>query len=1264
VTAAALTMSATVSVTASFTDTADASDTDSASDAAVSIVVVDSTSKVEVLGNSTLAVSGDVGLNATTNLSVTSTADGSGGTAGGTVAITTVSAETIAQVSGSSSIVANDSDLPDAINIGAALTSNVSTTAKSTAGGAEASNDGTNESEQQLANNNAETSEGAVSFAGSVVVTVYAPVTQAIIDTSGSLATAGDIQLTAAATETITTVADASNTGSGGTGVGVAVAIGVVSPETRAILDGLGSYTAQNVTLSATLAADNTYKTEAKSGIGDSSKTGVAGSLAINVVTATVEALVRSGAAINLNGSNLSLAATSQTKTETSAVPHEDGVTSESLGIGASVALTITDNQTLAAIEDLAELFGADAIALSASGTHKTTSTATGGAKATDSSATVATPVVAMTFAFDQTAAILGSGAPLILLGDLGLTASHDSTITTKAEGDAEGGSTTLRASFALTIDEQTSLAGVLRSVTTAGGAVALASTGLYQTRSESKAAAAGASDNGGSGDGVDQQNQAEAGFGSNQANSRTGNSTTNSAAPDASTSDGSISAAAAISLALGETSTFAFIADGVAIIADGSVSITSAANSDSAATADGSAANGSSGTVGAAVAINSSTVTNRASLGASTITANGLTVSATMADRSGESPDRHEFSATSESGASGGNVGVAGSFALNLGTAVTEAILADGATVTMIDGSDSDTDMGSIALLAESSTKHEAKAEAAQEKGASGDSIGVGASVAITVGDNDTHAVISGEAVIDASHDVTVLASGSHTIVATASGGAAGGTAVTPVVAIAVGLNDTTAEIATGTALTIGGDLSVTATHRNDTASAANGASEGTNAAIGASLALTIAEDSLLADLARSVEAGGAVLVSATSRAASHADAKASAAGASEDNGSNSNGAQTQSDAQVGQANDRSGGTGTNNAPSSDTSSGSVSVAAAIGINVAQSMASKAVIGGEDGAPITVVAQGGVAVRSSANHDAAANADGSAVTKKDGTSIGAAVAVNASNSRNHALIEHASVTGDGVIVEADMAIQEIDVAAVDRKTVVVADNTIFVGAQEELKTGEEVVYKNGGGDNIGALTDGTTYFVIKGDKGLIKLAATASDAADGTAIDLTSQGSGTAHVLERTGNDNITFDPAKSRFEIDLDQPQGLATGEAVVYSNGGGDNIGGLTDGTTYFAIVEGDGLLRLGETRDKALKNEAIELTSVGTGSDHKITSDSHAAVATAKSGAGGGKIGVAGSVAINVAQGDTTAMLGDDAVITAEDGWTCRGLVPLL
>jgi hypothetical protein len=71
----------------------------------------------------------------------------------------------------------------------------------------------------------------------------------------------------------------------------------------------------------------------------------------------------------------------------------------------------------------------------------------------------------------------------------------------------------------------------------------------------------------------------------------------------------------------------------------------------------------------------------------------------------------------------------------------------------------------------------------------------------------------------------------------------------------------------------------------------------------------------------------------------------------------------------------------------------------------------------------------------------------------------------------------------------------------------------------------QRVKYTNGGGANIGGLTNNTYYFIIKDDKNTIKLATTASRADGGTAINLTSTGNGTAHTL------NAAFDGVNTKF-------------------------------------------------------------------------------------------------------------------------------------
>ena len=88
-----------------------------------------------------------------------------------------------------------------------------------------------------------------------------------------------------------------------------------------------------------------------------------------------------------------------------------------------------------------------------------------------------------------------------------------------------------------------------------------------------------------------------------------------------------------------------------------------------------------------------------------------------------------------------------------------------------------------------------------------------------------------------------------------------------------------------------------------------------------------------------------------------------------------------------------------------------------------------------------------------------------------------------------------------------------------------VANDTLSIG-QHRFITGQKVTYSDGGGTAITGLTDGSFYFIIKEDQTTIKLALTASDASNGTAINLTGLGVGSSHTL------NVKFDGTNTKFK------------------------------------------------------------------------------------------------------------------------------------
>jgi len=63
--------------------------------------------------------------------------------------------------------------------------------------------------------------------------------------------------------------------------------------------------------------------------------------------------------------------------------------------------------------------------------------------------------------------------------------------------------------------------------------------------------------------------------------------------------------------------------------------------------------------------------------------------------------------------------------------------------------------------------------------------------------------------------------------------------------------------------------------------------------------------------------------------------------------------------------------------------------------------------------------------------------------------------------------------------------------------------------------------------------------------------------------------------------------------------------TGQRVTYSNGGGGNITGLTNGQAYFVINHSSTQIKLASSASNALAGTAVNLTGLGTGSSHTLT-----------------------------------------------------------
>ena len=116
------------------------------------------------------------------------------------------------------------------------------------------------------------------------------------------------------------------------------------------------------------------------------------------------------------------------------------------------------------------------------------------------------------------------------------------------------------------------------------------------------------------------------------------------------------------------------------------------------------------------------------------------------------------------------------------------------------------------------------------------------------------------------------------------------------------------------------------------------------------------------------------------------------------------------------------------------------------------------------------------------------------------------------------------------------------------------------------------------------------------------------------------------------------------------------LVTGDAVVYNNGGGTSIGGLTSGNTYYVIKTNDDTIQLATSSANASSGSNINLTD-GVGASHTLTLTTGQATATAVLGTGGEIVGytiVDGGVGYtnaNIEIVDSSGS-GDGAVLVAD------------
>ena len=387
-----------------------------------------------------------------------------------------------------------------------------------------------------------------------------------------------------------------------------------------------------------------------------------------------------------------------------------------------------------------------------------------------------------------------------------------------------------------------------------------------------------------------------------------------------------------------------------------------------------------------------------------------------------------HTISSDADSGASNGDVGVAGSLALNIVHNHTEAFAPTGSNL-------AGTTAG-VTFKAQATIALDAKAHATVEDA---ENVGVGASISLNLLiDNIVRAEIVDGVPLAGGTSITVEALSALEAGTSVEAGAEGGTAITPAVALFTDLNDhTTARIGTSTtALNGSGALKIHAVHTVDAKTEGKGEAKSSGVAVGAVLTIAIApgtEWTTKAELARDATAAS-VEVAAESEYTAETTSLAAANGADK-NKSGEKSADEKKNATVDGNKNLEGKTDSSSLPSAnDTatekkgnangqtggeSGGSVGVAASISVNWIVTSNTATISGGR-----TVHATSGEVKVSAVNTTITiAKATGISVSTSSDSSdarVGVAVGLNVAEITNSATVDNnSSLEGDDITVEA-----------------------------------------------------------------------------------------------------------------------------------------------------------------------------------------------------------------------------------------------------
>ncbi|KPK77594.1 MAG: hypothetical protein AMJ79_02710, partial [Phycisphaerae bacterium SM23_30] len=234
------------------------------------------------------------------------------------------------------------------------------------------------------------------------------------------------------------------------------------------------------------------------------------------------------------------------------------------------------------------------------------------------------------------------------------------------------------------------------------------------------------------------------------------------------------------------------------------------------------------------------------------------------------------------------------------------------------------------------------------------------------------------------------------------------------------------------------------------------------------------------------------------------------------------------------------------------------------------------------------------------------------------------------------------------------------------------ANNTISFSNPHNLTTGDKVIYSNNNSDlTIENLQSGRTYYVIKVDPNIIKLAETENSS---TAIDLKPLAGDDTHSLfvirqlDFTPSTNVDF----AQDTISFNWPHNLKDGGLLVYRSDGDKTMDGLLDGRKYYVLRVDSNTIKLARRPpgqitepdpipiDLAQRDPAKVVLETDYGTIRFDANDMSVLADLAVGGAGAQYFILGGSIAINTMVNQTkvdvknsTIRSSNDIVLAADD-----------